>query len=82
MNLEQLKTFLWQCTKYNFFFLLIYFVLSLFLKEIFYIHAHFYGGTFIEFKKDIYFIMGIHKLMWLFFNVIPYYVVRTMLKKD
>lgn len=80
MNLGQLKTFLWQCTKYNFFFLLLYFVIMLFADQVFHIHEYFYGGTLTEFKKDLYFIMGIYKLLWIFFNLIPYYVVSTMEK--
>ena len=39
-----------------------------------------YGGSLIEFKQDLYLIIGIYKMIWFFFNVIPYWVVRGMEK--
>ena len=82
MTLNQLKTFLCQCTKLNFFFLLFVFVVLLFSDQVYLIHQHFYGGTLVEFKKDLYLIMGLYKLMWVFFNLIPYYAVRTIEKQN
>ena len=40
----------------------------------------FYGGSLVEFKQDLYLIIGIYKMIWFFFNVIPYWVVRGMEK--
>ena len=82
MTLNQLKSFLWQCTKLNFFFLLFVFIVLLFSDQVYLIHQYFYGGTSIDFKKDLYLIMGLYKLMWVFFNLIPYYVVRTIEKQN
>lgn len=49
--------------------------------QVYMIHEHFYGGTLIEFKKDLYMIIGLYKMIWIFFNVIPYWVVRGMDKE-
>ena len=78
MKLSQLRVFLWQCTKLNFFFLLLFSVGLLFSEQVFLLHAYFYGGTLIEFKKDLYLILGLYKVLWIFFNLIPYWVVRSM----
>ena len=80
MNLSQLKAFLWQCTKFNFFFLLLFSVVMLLSDQVYMIHAPFYGGSLVEFKQDLYMIIGIYKMIWFFFNVIPYWVVRSMEK--
>jgi len=79
MNQSQLKAFLWQCTKLNFIILLLFsLVLLLFTEEIFGLHQRFYGGTLVAFKRDLYLVMGVYKLLWIFFNAIPYWVVRNM----
>lgn len=76
MNISQLNVFLWECTKLNFFFLLFFSIAMLFTEQVYMIHEHFYGGTLVEFKKDLYMIVGLYKMIWIFFNVIPYWVVR------
>ena len=81
MNISQLKAFLWECTKLNFFFLLLFSIVMLLADQVYMIHEHFYGGTLIEFKKDLYMIIGLYKMIWIFFNVIPYWVVRGMNKE-
>jgi len=32
------------------------------------------------FKRDLYLVMGVYKLLWIFFNAIPYWVLRSMEK--
>ena len=81
MSLSQLQAFLWQCTKLNFFILLVFsLVLLLFTEEVFALHQQFYGGTLVAFKRDLYLIMGLYNMLWIFFNAIPYWVVRSMEK--
>lgn len=80
MNLTQLKEFLWQCTKLNFFFLLLFSIVMLLSEQVYMIHERFYGGTLVEFKKDLYLIIGLYKMIWIFFNLIPYWVTRNMEK--
>lgn len=80
MNLTQLKEFLWQCTKLNFFFLLLFSIVMLLSEQVYMIHERFYGGTLVEFKKDLYLIIGLYKMIWIFFNLIPYWVTRSMEK--
>lgn len=80
MNLSQLKEFLWQCTKLNFFFLLLFSIVMLLSEQVYMIHERFYGGTLVEFKKDLYLIIGLYKMIWIFFNLIPYWVTRNMEK--
>jgi len=81
MNPSQLKAFLWQCTKLNFFILLLFsLVLLFFTDQVFALHEHFYGGTLVAFKRDLYLIMGVFKLLWIFFNAIPYWALRSMEK--
>ena len=81
MTLAQLKAFLWQCTKLNFFVLLLFsLVLLFFADQVFALHQHFYGGTLVAFKRDLYLVMGVYKMLWIFFNGIPYWVVRNIEK--
>ncbi|MGB1444773.1 MAG: DUF6868 family protein [Flavobacteriaceae bacterium] len=80
MNLTQLKEFLWQCAKLNFFFLLLFSIVMLLSEQVYMIHERFYGGTLVEFKKDLYLIIGLYKMIWIFFNLIPYWVTRSMEK--
>ena len=81
MTTPQLKAFLWQCTKINFFILMLFsLVLLFFTDQVFALHQHFYGGTLMGFKRDLYLIMGVYKLLWIFFNAIPYWTVRNMEK--
>jgi len=81
MNLSQLKAFLWQCTKLNFFILLLFsLILLFFTDQVFALHQHFYGGTLMAFKRDLYLIMGVYKLLWIFFNAIPYWAIRNIEK--
>ena len=80
MNLSQLKEFLWQCTKLNFFFLLLFSIVMLLSEQVYMIHERFYGGTLVEFKRDLYQIIGLYKMIWIFFNLIPYWVIRNMEK--
>ena len=81
MNPSQLKAFLWQCTKLNFYILLLFsLVLLFFTDQVFALHEHFYGGTLVAFKRDLYLIMGVFKLLWIFFNAIPYWALRRMEK--
>ena len=80
MNLTQLKEFLWQCTKLNFFFLLLFSIVMLLSEQVYMIHERFYGGTLVEFKRDLYLIIGLYKMIWIFFNLIPYWVIRNMEK--
>ena len=81
MTLAQLKAFLWQCTKLNFFILLLFsLVLLFFTDQVFALHEHFYGRTLVAFKRDLYLIMGVFKLLWIFFNAIPYWALRSMEK--
>ena len=81
MTTTQLKAFLWQCTKINFFFLLFTFVVLLLSEPVYQIHQYFYSGSLEEFKKNLYYMMGIYKLFWLFFNVVPYVALRMLEKK-
>ena len=81
MTLAQLKAFFWQCTKLNFFVLLLFsLILLFFTDQVFALHEHFYGGTLVAFKRDLYLVMGVYKLLWIFFNAIPYWVLRSMEK--
>lgn len=82
MARSELKTFLWYCTKLNFFMILIVFVVLLLSDQVYNIHKYFYGGTLEDFKKDLYLIIGFYKIIWLFFNVIPYGVLWHMEKKS
>ena len=81
MTTTQLKDFLWQCTKINFFFLLFNFVVLLLAEPVYQIHQYFYSGSLEEFKKILYYMMGIYKLFWLFFNVVPCVALRRLEKK-
>ena len=74
MKLSQLKAFL-GCTKFNFFFIA-FFGRYATLGSSLYDSRPFYGGSLVEFKQDLYLIIGIYKMIWFFFNVIPYWVVR------
>ena len=38
-------------------------------EPVYHIHQYFYSGSLEEFKKTLYYMMGIYKLFWLFFNV-------------
>lgn len=82
MTTPQLKAFLGQCTKINFCFLLLNFVVLLFAAQVFSLHQYFYSGTLQEFKQTLYMGMGIYKLFWIFFNVVPYIALRLMAKED
>lgn len=82
MTQRELKIFLWNCTKLNFYILLLVFLVVLLSDHVYSIHKYFYGGSMIEFKKDLYLIMGFYKIIWFFFNVIPYWVIRQMDKKE
>lgn len=81
MTLAQLKAFLWKCTKINFFFLLFNFVVLLLSEQVYHIHQNFYSGSLEEFEKTLYYGMGMYKLFWLFFNVVPYMALRLQQKE-
>lgn len=81
MTTSQLKAFLWQCTKINFFFLLFTFVVLLLAEPVYHIHQYFYSGTLEEFQQTLYYMLGIYKFFWLFFNVVPYLALRMLEKK-
>ena len=72
MNFVQLKRFLGYCTLINFFFLLLTFMVLLFSEKVYAIHHYFYAGSLEEFQKMLYLTMAAYKLLWIFFNVIPY----------
>lgn len=81
MTITQLKGFLWKCTKINFFFLVFTFVVLMLAEPVYNIHQYFYSGSLEEFEKTLYYMMGIYKLFWLFFNVVPYVALRMLEKK-
>ena len=64
----------------QFFFLLLFSIVMLLSEQVYMIHERFYGGTLVEFKKDLYLIIGLYKMIWIFFNLIPYWVTRNMEK--
>ena len=82
MTITRFKAFIWQCTKINFFFLLFTFVVLLFSEQVFLIHQYFYNGSLAEFQKTLYVGMGMYKLFWLFFNVVPYIALRLEEKNN
>jgi hypothetical protein len=81
MTNSQLKAFLWLCTKINFFFLLFTFVVLLLAEPVYHIHQYFYSGSLEEFQQTLYYRMGIYKLFWFFFNLVPYLALRMLEKK-
>ena len=81
MNIAQLKAFFWQCSKINFFFLLFVFLVLLLSEQVYQIHQYFYSGSLEEFQKMLYVLMGAYKLLWFFFNVVPYGALSLMEKK-
>ena len=81
MTTSQLKGFLWLCTKINFFFLLFTFVVLLLAEPVYHIHQYFYSGSLEEFQQTLYYMMGIYKLFWFFFNLVPYLALRMLEKK-
>ena len=82
MNAQQWESFLWGCTRLNFFFLLLTFVVLLLSEQVYTIHRYFYAGSLAEFQNTLYLTMGIYKLLWIFFNVIPYWVLRQTNKSN
>ena len=82
MLLSQWKDFLWQCTKINFIFLLVTSFFLLFSEQIYIIHQYFYSGSVDSFKNLLYAIVGGYKLLWIFFNVVPYIALRQMAKQE
>ncbi len=82
MTAAELKTFLWHCTKLNFFFLLLNFVVLLFAEQVYGIHQYFYSGSLEAFENNLYIGMGMYKLFWIFFNLVPYLALRLLEKQD
>ncbi len=56
--------------------------LLFFSDEVYQIHSLWFQGSKVEFAVYIYYILGIYKLVWIFFNVVPYIALRLLDKKD
>lgn len=82
MKHKQLQVFFWQCTRLNFFALLLTFSILLLSEPVYKIHQHFYAGSLEDFQKMLYITLAAYKLLWLFFNVVPYLALRLTKKTD
>jgi len=51
-------------------------------EQVYTINRYFYAGSLAEFQNTLYLTMGIYKLLWIFFNVIPYWVLRQTNKSN
>lgn len=78
MEITQLEEFLLKCTLINMAILVFMFLILFFSEVVYSIHKHFYAGSLEEFEHLLYVMMGAYKLIWLFFNAIPYLVLRQM----
>ena len=79
---EKLKTLLWKCLVINFF-ILILLSLAVFLGgELYAIHSHWFLASKEEFVTYIYYFIGLYKILWIFFNVVPYFALRMIDKKE
>lgn len=82
MKLNQLKRFFGYCTTINFFFLLLTFVILLLSKQVYAIHHYFYAGSLEEFQRMLYLTLAAYKLLWIFFNVIPYIALHKIVQQE
>ncbi len=85
MGVNKIKNFLWKCVVINFIILIFMFPILLFSDEVYKIHSQWFQwfqGSKGEFATYIYYILGFYKLIWIFFNVVPYLALRMLDKKD
>lgn len=82
MGVKKIKSFLWKCVVINFIILIFMFPILLFSDEVYEIHSQWFQGSNEEFATYIYYILGFYKLIWIFFNVVPYIALRMLDKKD
>jgi len=82
MGVKKIKRFLWKCVVINFIILIFMFPILLFSDEVYEIHGQWFHGSKEEFSTYIYYILGFYKLIWIFFNVVPYIAFRMLDKKD
>jgi hypothetical protein len=85
MDVNKIKSFLWKCVVINFIILILMLPILLFSDEVYEIHSQWFQwfqGSKVEFATYIYYILGFYKLIWIFFNVVPYLALRMLDKKD
>jgi hypothetical protein len=82
MDVNKIKSFLWKCVVINFIILILMLPILLFSDEVYEIHNQWFKGSKADFSTYIYYILGIYKLIWIFFNVVPYIALRMLDKKD
>jgi hypothetical protein len=82
MGVNKIKSFLWKCVVINFFILIFMLPIFFFSDEVYEIHSQWFQGSKVEFATYIYYILGFYKLAWIFFNVVPYFALRMLDKKD
>ena len=66
----------------KFYHLIFLFPIWLFSDEVYKIHSQWFQGSKVEFAAYIYYILGFYKLIWIFFNVVPYIALRMLDEKD
>lgn len=81
MNVSGLKKFLWKCTAINFFILLAMSPLIFMTDVIYEIHGHWFLGSKEELSVFLYQWISYFKILWIFFNVVPYSALYLMDKE-
>ena len=79
---EKLKTFLWKCLVINFFILILLSLTVFLANELYAIHSQWFLASKEEFVIYIYYFIALYKILWIFFNVVPYFALRMIDKKE
>ncbi len=76
-----LKSFFLKCLILNLL-IIVFMSLSMFFSDqVYSIHSKWYAGSKEDFSTFLYTMVGVYKIIWIFFNVVPYLALRWLDKK-
>lgn len=82
VNSEKIKMFLWNCIVINFIILILLSPIVFFSDAVYQIHSQWFKASNEEFVTYLYYVIAFYKLMWIFFNIVPYIALRMLYKKS